>query len=209
MSLHIKICGFTTAEGIAAAVSAGVDSIGLVLDPSPRQLTLERAAELKALIPAEIDVVAVCGRPTETELSTIIDALQPDSIQLMADAMPVREFSVPLLPAFEDGPDLLVRVEEFCARLNEERPVILADGPRPGSGERADWNRVQSLSDSTRLMIAGGLTPENVGEAIALLNPYGVDVSSGVERAPGHKDPRRVHEFVAAVRSAEERLSSQ
>jgi len=203
VALHIKICGFTTEEGIEAAVAAGVNAIGLVLDPSPRQLTLERALALKALIPRGVDVVAVCGRPTSDEIREICEVLQPDTIQLMADALPNVPVDVPVLPSFEDGPDLTQRVAHYAASLGRDRPLVLADGPKPGSGIRADWNRVSEISETTRLIIAGGLNPENVGDAIALLRPYGVDVSSGVERAVGCKDPQRIIDFVNSVRAAE------
>ena len=206
MGLHIKICGFTTTEGIAAAVEAGVDSIGLVLDPSPRQLTLERARELKAHIPEGVEVVAVCGRPSLEEIRQIHRYLAPDSIQLMADALPPESVGVQILPAFEDGPDLVDRVERYRAKMEEERPLVLADGPNPGSGIVADWGRVEALKESTQLMIAGGLTPENVGDAIDRLRPVGVDVSSGVEEEVGRKSPQRIRDFVAAVRAAEAAL---
>jgi phosphoribosylanthranilate isomerase len=208
VGLLIKICGFTTPEGIAAAVEAGVDSIWLVLDPSPRQLTVERARELKAHIPEGVEVVAVCGRPTVEELRRIQRDLAPDSIQLMADALPSESLGIPILPAFEDGPDLIERVERYRAQLNEDRPLVLADGPNPGSGIAADWGRVEALTESTRLMIAGGLTPENVGDAIDQLRPFGVDVSSGVEQEVGRKSPQRIRDFVAAVRAAEAALTA-
>lgn len=207
MALHIKICGFTTEEGIEAAVGAGVNAIGLVLDPSPRQLSLEKALALKSLIPRGVDVVAVCGRPTADEIGEISEVLQPDTIQLMADALPQFPVSVPILPSFEDGPDLTQRVTHYASSLGHDRPLVLADGPKPGSGIRADWNRVLEISETTRLIIAGGLNPENVGDAIALLRPYGVDVSSGVERTVGCKDPQRIIDFVSAVRAAERLLA--
>ena len=208
MGLHIKICGFTTEQGVEAAVNAGVDAIGLVLDPSPRQLTLQRALALKTLIPVGVDVVAVCGRPTRDEIGEICDVLQPDTIQLMADALPNSPVGIPVLPSFEDGPDLTHRVTRYAASIGEERPLVLADGPKPGSGIRADWNRVSEIAATTRLIIAGGLNPENVGDAIALLRPYGVDVSSGVERGVGCKDPQRIRDFVNAVRTAERELNT-
>ena len=208
MRLHVKICGFTTPQGVEAAVSAGVDAIGLVLDPSPRQLSLEQALELKERIPSGIDVVAVCGRPSVDEVRTIQDVLKPDTIQLMADAVVSGMSGMALLPAFEDGHDVVDRVERYCLACRESRPIIVADGPEPGSGLRADWERVLPLNTSTRLIIAGGLTPENVGDAISLLKPYGVDVSSGVEAAVGRKDPLRIQEFVSAVRMAEKHLGT-
>ena len=203
MSIHVKICGFTEPEGLNAAIEAGVDSVGLVLDPSPRQLTIEEAVELRAGVPDSVAVVAVCGRPSLHMLQRIQTELKPDWIQLMADAMPDPTLGYRIIPAFEDGEDLLSRVQAYRERVEEERPLILADGPKPGSGIAPDWGRVQALGSTTRMMIAGGLNPSNVSEVIRQLRPYAVDVSSGVERDRGVKDPELIRQFVAAVRGAE------
>ena len=123
--------------------------------------------------------------------------------------MPPPGHDLSILPAFEDGPDLIDRVRNYCQKHSDPRPVVLADGPRPGSGIPADWSRVEPLADFTRLVLAGGLTPENVGQAIRRMNLFGVDVSSGVEQAPGVKDPAKIQAFVAAVRNAEQRMVKQ
>lgn len=209
MHIHVKICGFTEPVGLLAAVEAGVDAVGLVLDPSPRQLSLDQAVELAQHVPEHVELVAVCGRPSLSEVKEIASRLKPTLIQLMADAMPDPAHGFSILPAFEDGPNLLQRVHSYCAQHPDEAPLVLADGPRPGSGVAADWDRVAQLSRSTRLMLAGGLTPENVREAIQRMKPFGVDVSSGVERSRGHKDPDRVRAFVAAVRAAEREMGDE
>ena len=206
MHIEIKICGFTEPVGLLAAVEAGVDSVGLVLDPSPRKLSLEQAGELAKLVPDHVELVAVCGRPSVEEVVMIAERLQPDSIQLMADALPPAALGLSILPAFEDGADLVDRVRKYCLKHSDPRPVVLADGPQPGTGIPADWNRVEQLADSTRLVLAGGLTPNNVGQAIRRMNLHGVDVSSGVEQSPGIKDPQQIQAFVAAVRNAEQRM---
>jgi phosphoribosylanthranilate isomerase len=209
MHIRVKMCGFTDASTIAEAVDAGVDAIGLVLDPSPRQISMEVAKVLMASIPSNIESVVVCGRPVLSELTEIREQLQPDWIQLMADSLPDPAHGFKLLPAFDDGPDLLDRVEAYRRFTGTGRPLILADGPKPGSGELADWNRIESLSNSTRLVIAGGLTPENVGEAIERMRPHGVDVSSGIEVKRGVKDRSRIRAFMHAVREAEQRMGEQ
>ena len=209
MHIHIKICGFTEPAGLQAASDAGVDSIGLVLDPSPRQLTMDEAVALAKYIPESVDVVAVCGRPSLEEVSAIAESLAPSFIQLMADALPPPDRGFSIIPAFEDGGDLLDRVSEYCDTQANPQPLVLADGPRPGSGVRADWDRVELLSNRTRLMLAGGLNAENVGEAILRMKPFGVDVSSGVESSPGVKDPEKIRAFVAAVRHAETLLDGE
>ena len=203
MKTRIKICGFTEPIGLEAAISAGVDAVGLVLDPSPRQLIIAEAVRLRAYVPDTVQLVAVCGRPDLDTLQQIHRELRPDLIQLMSDAMPDPRVGLPLLPAFEDGADLEERVRHYCEGRQEERPLVLTDGPNPGSGILADWSRLHGLGAFTRLMIAGGLRPSNVGEAIRRLKPWGVDVSSGVESAPGVKSPDLVNAFVDAVRAAE------
>jgi phosphoribosylanthranilate isomerase len=204
MSLHIKICGFTEAATIAVAVQAGVDSIGLVLDSSPRQLSLDDAVALARHIPDTVKLVAVCGRPSLAALQEIQSRLSPDWIQLMGDALPTIANKLPLLPAFEDGVDILERVKAFATGVGSALPLIVADGPKPGQGMLADWTRLAALKPYVRLIVAGGLKPGNVGAAIARLRPYGVDVSSGVEAAMGRKDPDKIRAFVAAVRQAEQ-----
>ena len=203
LSLRIKICGFTTERGIDAAIELGVHAIGLVLDPSPRKLTIDRAAALKARVPKGVDVVAVCGRPSTEELEEIVNSLQPDVIQLMADATVPAAMDANWLFAFDDGPDLHKRIGEYVQSAEHEHPIVLVDGPQPGSGIPADWERVRALHGDHRLIIAGGLNAGNVGEAIRRLQPYGVDVCSGVESSVGVKDPDRMAAFVAAVRSAQ------
>lgn len=203
MKTHIKICGFTEPVGLEAAIAAGVDSVGLVLDPSPRQLSIAEAVRLRAYIPDTVQLVAVCGRPDLGTLQDIHRELKPDLIQLMADALPDPGHELPLLPAFEDGEDLEERIRHYCSGRQEARPLVLTDGPKPGSGILADWSRLHGLGTFTRLMIAGGLRPTNVGDAVRRLHPWGVDVSSGVESAPGVKSPDLVKDFVEAVRTAE------
>lgn len=178
-------------------------AIGLVLDPSPRKLSIARAKELKSRVPDHIDVVAVCGRPSLAELEAIVASLQPDVVQLMADAAVPQTVDANWLFAFDDGPDLQERIDRYGALVTSARPIVLVDGPQPGSGVPADWTRVQALSGDHRLIIAGGLNAGNVGAAIHALNPYGVDVCSGVERSVGVKDPDRMAAFVAAVHEAE------
>ncbi len=203
MRTHIKICGFTEPVGLQAAIDAGVDAVGLVLDPSPRQLSLTDAEQLRASVPDSVQLVAVCGRPDLDTIQEIHRVLRPDFIQLMADAMPDPKYGLPILPAFEDGEDLEQRVRQYCVETAEERPLVLTDGPKPGSGILADWSRLHGLGEFTRLMIAGGLRPANVGDAVQRLRPWGVDVSSGVEASPGVKSPELIHAFVDAVRVAE------
>ena len=209
MSVHIKICGFTTVAGLKAAIDAGVDSVGFVLDPSPRQLSLSAAIELAKHVPEHVKTVAVCGRPDLAYVQEIGSLMKPDWIQLMSEAIPDPRLGLPILPAFEDSEDLEDRVRAYAERTGQDKPLVLADGPKPGSGIVADWRRVKSISGWTRLMIAGGLRPENVGQAIVSLRPWGVDVSSGVEQAPGIKSPEKIRAFVEAVQRAGRNMETE
>ena len=173
-----------------------------MLDPSPRRLSLDRALQLKERVPDDVDVVAVCGRPTERELNEISSVLQPDVIQMMADTVLPDGMVARWLLAFEDGADLADRVRRYAESSSDAEPIVLVDGPAPGSGITADWSRVGAIDVPHRLIIAGGLTPTNVGRAVRELQPYGVDVCSGVERSVGVKDPQQMAAFVAAVRAA-------
>jgi phosphoribosylanthranilate isomerase len=207
MHISVKMCGFIDADSILHAARAGVDAIGLVLDPSPRQISMAHAETLMAAIPPHVQSVIVCGRPALAELEEIRERLRPDLIQLMADALPEASHGFHVLPAFEDGPDILARVDAYRQKIQQSHPLILADGPKPGSGVMANWDRIEALRDTTRLVIAGGLTPENVGEAITRMHPHGVDVSSGIEIERGVKDPALIAAFMAAVRDAEQTLT--
>ena len=207
MHISVKMCGFIEPDSILHAVRAGVDSIGLVLDPSPRQISMAHAETLMAVIPTHVQSVIVCGRPPLAELEEIRERLKPDLIQLMADSLPDQSHGFEVLPAFEDGPDIIERVEAYRRRIQDSKPLILADGPKPGSGVLADWDRIEVLRDTTRLVIAGGLTPQNVGVAIDRMHPHGVDVSSGIEVERGIKDPGLIDAFMRAVREAEQRLN--
>jgi phosphoribosylanthranilate isomerase len=196
--MWIKICGMTGADAIAAAVQAEVAAIGFVFAPSSRQVTPRRAAELAARAPRGILKVAVTRHPPQTLVDEICRLLEPDYLQ--TDVEDLRELTVPphvkLLPVVRGGQGA---PWPMPAR-------IVFEGPSSGSGELADWDRAGELALKTRLILAGGLSAQNVAAAMRAVKPFGVDVSSGVERAPGIKDPDKIIEFVRAVRAASSRL---
>ena len=170
-------------------MEASVSAIGLVFAVSPRQVTIEKALEIAALVRGRVEIVGVFkdGQRAETTHA----ALGFDRVQIHSDER--LAVGVPVLRA--------VRPDGFNpdAAMNEGE-MTLIDGSE-GRGETLDWTQVRF--GSGRLVIAGGLTPQNVGEAIAAARPFGVDVSSGVESAPGRKDPEKMRLFVAAVRRAD------
>jgi phosphoribosylanthranilate isomerase len=197
--MWIKICGMTDEDAVAAALSAGVEAIGFVFAPSVRQVTPERAAALSRAMRGRAAVVAVTLHPTQQLIDTILREVRPDVLQ--SDLDDLRALSLPstlgLLPVLRSG-----STASGSPALAHHHGRLLFEGARSGSGHTADWSAAAQLAGSGELILAGGLHPANVGEAIRSVRPFGVDVSSGVEHAPGHKSPEKIAQFVAAARAA-------
>lgn len=195
MSLWIKICGLRTEEAIAAAINEGADAIGFVFAPSPRQVTPAEAATLSKRAPATVAKVAVVRRPDQALIDDICNVFHPDLLQIDAEDIPTLDLphTLALLPVLRATPAAIAALP----------PRILFEGARSGVGERADWRSASELARRTHLVLAGGLDPDNVADAIAHVAPYGVDVSSGVETSPGVKDPNLIARFIRAARAAE------
>ena len=202
MHISVKICGITSETVVDAAVSSGADRVGFVLARSPRRVSPRRAAELAARTPDVVQTVAVLRDPTRRRLHAAImesgvDLIQAEPNDATADAIRGGSLDADrLLPVIHDGDDVLLRV-------NGLRDVHLEGPGRGGRGVRPDWQRAAELARVTHLTLAGGLTPDNVAEAIRLVRPAAVDVSSGVESEPGVKDLYLIDAFVRAVRLAE------
>jgi len=194
MSLFVKICGITSAEALDAAVEAGADAVGFVFHAgSPRDIGPERAAMLAARLPRGVRRVCVTLHPEPGCVARVLDAFLPDAWQ--SDA---GDFDALDLPAsIERWP--VYRHASATAAL-PRRAVF--DAPASGRGMRGDWQCAAALARRCELILAGGLDASNVAAAIAAVRPYGVDVASGVERAPGVKDPAAIREFIAAARGA-------
>jgi phosphoribosylanthranilate isomerase len=192
MTLWVKICGLTTGEGVSAATEAGADAIGFVFAPSKRQVTAQQAARLARDV--SVARIAVMQHPAQAELDEVWSAFRPDALQTDIDDLPRLRVPAGLqvIPVIRAGRELAGTVP----------PRVLFEGPRSGTGETADWAAAARLARTTQLVLAGGLTAANVAAAVASVRPFGVDVSSGVESAPGVKDPARIHEFVRAARAA-------
>jgi phosphoribosylanthranilate isomerase len=213
MRIAVKICGLRTREDVLGALRAGADALGFVLAPSPRRVSLDEARRLVEAVPRTIARIAVCDRPSANEIHALaglgFDALQADADWEGALDLPA---GLALLPVLCDGADLtrrLTRLEERIAERAVRRlwQAVVLDGPDGGGrGVQADLERAAAAARSVALVLAGGLTPENVGERIARARPFGVDVSSGVERTLGEKDAARMQAFVWAARAAAEVL---
>lgn len=194
--MFVKICGLTDAAAVEAAVDAGADAIGFVFAASPREIEPALAAALCRDVPAAVTRVAVMHHPTQARLDRVLDDFGPDWIQTDA-----ADFDTLKLPASIERLPVYREVMEPLDRTLP--PRLLFEGRVSGSGTTADWSAAGRLARETELILAGGLDTENVGEAITIVQPFGVDVSSGVESTRGRKDPRRIREFVARVRAEE------
>jgi phosphoribosylanthranilate isomerase len=215
MSLLVKICGVTTPDAIDAAVSAGADMIGLVFFPkSPRHLSLETARALADRVAGRARVVALTVNAPDEDLQAIVASVAPDVLQLHGEENPERvaavrtAFGRPVMKALgvADADDL-ADIGSYAAvsdiLLVDAKPPKTAEALPGGNGLTFDWRLVAGLDPGRPVMLSGGLHPGNVAEAVRLTRLSGVDVSSGVESAPGRKDPDRIRAFVAAARSAQ------
>lgn len=213
MALVVKICGLKTPETVDAAIDAGADLVGFVFfPPSPRNVSLDAAKALGAHVAGRAGKVALTVNASDDELHDIIGALAPDMLQLHGTETPERvavvraRFGLPVmkaLPIAERGDLAPIRqYEKVVDRLLfDARPP--RDATRPGGlGTPFDWTLLRGLDLSVPYLLSGGLDAANVAEAIAITNAPGVDVSSGVERAPGEKDIEKIRAFVRAARAA-------
>ena len=195
----VKICGLMTAADVDAAVGAGANAVGFVFAESVRRVTPDEAATAARRIPEGVLRVAVMKHPNNDEWRAVFDGFGPDVLQTDTEdfaALDVPD-SVRRWPVYREGRD---------ADPDTMPAEFLYDGARSGSGETVDWRRAQSVARQGRMILAGGLSAANVGAAIATVKPWGVDTSSGVESAPGVKDPDRISAFIKAARAAEQTL---
>jgi phosphoribosylanthranilate isomerase len=196
----IKICGMTTPVAVSTALACEVDAIGFVFATSVRQVTTRRAVELAAPARGKVACVAVTRHPTRELIAEILRDFKPDILQTDIDDIPGLQLpaTLPVLPVMRPGPQAACVLP---ARL-------LFEGPVSGSGQTTDWDTAAQLARRCEVILAGGLNPLNVGLAIRQVRPFGVDVSSGVESAPGIKSADQIEKFVAAARVAALELNS-
>jgi len=193
--MFVKICGMTSVAAVEAAAAAGADAVGFVFAPSPRRVTTRQARELGAAVPEGVLRIAVLHHPGRDLVAQVLDEFAPDWLQ--TDAEDFDGFDLPAscgaLPVYRSG---------HAPAAGAVPPRLLFESPVSGSGRTADWNEARTLAARTKLILAGGLSAENVEAAIQAVRPWGVDVSSGVERAPGEKDRVKIAAFVARARAA-------
>jgi phosphoribosylanthranilate isomerase len=194
VSLFVKICGITDVDAGMAASVAGADAVGFVFADSPRQVTPRRALSISGELPTSLLRVAVFRNPDLAEIDAVLEHFTPDAVQADAAALEgLHGFTT--LPVYRNGGVDMPDGGRF-----------LYEGPVSGAGQVVDLSRAAAMARLGEMILAGGLRPDNVGRVIATVRPRGVDVSSGVEMAPGEKDPSLIRSFVAAARAAEERL---
>jgi phosphoribosylanthranilate isomerase len=199
--VFVKICGLKTAAAVDAAVAAGADALGFVFAESPRRISPAAAAELTRHLPAHIARIAVMLHPSVAEWNEVRDVFHPDWLQTDAGDFAALEIpdSIGQFPVYRDSGS-----EDFSAGGKKWPQHLLYEGARSGVGAQADWQRAAQVARQTCMMLAGGLNPQNVTEAIIQVRPWGVDVSSGVESSPGVKDPEKIVAFITAAKQAEE-----
>ena len=215
MSLLVKICGLSTRETLDAALGAGADMVGFVFfPPSPRHVSFDAARELAAAVRGRARKVALTVDADDATFSAIVTALKPDILQLHGRESVARilqlkqKFGLEVMKALpvETAADLL-SLPEFATVsdriLFDARPPKAATRPG-GLGTTFDWHLLEDLDLKLPFMVSGGLTADNVAEALRVTGAGGVDVSSSVERAPGIKDPQLIERFIRAARATQE-----
>jgi len=201
VSVFVKICGITTEEDALLAVAMGADALGFVFAPSPRQIQPPVVADIVKRLPPEIMTVGVFRDEAPQRVIDLVNKTGLFAAQLHGHEGPevtraVKQrvrFVIKGFAASEKA------VDQYA---DHQADAILIDAPSPGSGQLFDWTLSDRVSDRTRLLLAGGLTADNVAEAIAVVQPWGVDVSTGVESTPGHKDAIKLRAFIAAAKGA-------
>jgi phosphoribosylanthranilate isomerase len=199
--MFVKVCGTTSEEDALLAVAMGADAVGFVFAPSPRQIAVGVAGDIVKRLPREVVTVGVFRDEAPQRVVEIVNGIGLRAAQLHGhetreQSQYVRERVPLLIQAFPAGDPAVQRAHEYGA------DAVLLDAATPGSGRVFDWQLAEA-PDGIRLILAGGLTPDNVAAAIAQVHPWGVDVSSGVESSPGRKDPVKVRAFIAAAKAAE------
>ena len=213
---RIKICGITTAADAEAAIEAGANAIGLNFYPaSRRHLDMPGACEISRAIGTRATKVGVFVNASAEDIKAAVKRVGLDVVQLHGDEPPellAALGDVPIVRAFRDAdPSAIAKYLAACAELDAQPVMLLVDGAAPeqqgttqygGTGVRADWDRLRAAQFGVPLVLAGGLVPENVAEAIAKVRPAAVDTASGVETSPGRKSRELMQAFVEAASKA-------
>jgi phosphoribosylanthranilate isomerase len=206
--LFIKICGITSEADALLSISLGADAVGFIFAPSARQVSVQLAGDIAKRLPPEILTVGVFRDEAPQRVVAAIHQAGLGAAQLHGhessqETQWIRSRLSTVIKAFPAGDRTIARFAEFGA------DYLLVDGENPGSGDVFDWKLAEGVADPSRLIVSGGLRPDNVAQAVAHLRPAGVDVDSGVESGPGRKDPRLLRDFIVNARAAEVELETR
>lgn len=199
--MFVKICGITNEDDALLAVAMGADAVGFVFAPSSRQVAAQQVYDITRRLPPEILTVGVFKDEHPDRIFDLVAKSGVKAVQLHGSE------TVSTVAALAENVRWIIK--SVVAGSREARvanafgtDLVLVDAPKAGGGEVFDWRLTDEIPSGLRLILAGGLTPENVGSAIEYVKPWGVDVSSGVESSPGRKDALKVKRFVEAARAA-------
>lgn len=201
--MFLKICGITSLDDASHAVEQGATALGFVLwPPSPRYVARDAVARIVAQLPATVTTVGVFVNESSDEIARTMERTGLTAVQLHGDepAEYANELAWPILRSVTLG-----TAPAIAAEWAEDATLLLDAADlerRGGTGQQVDWESAATLARKRRVVLAGGLTPLNIADAIAIVRPYGVDVSSGVEDSPGVKNPEKVAQFLSAARKA-------
>ena len=203
--MFVKICGTTSEEDALLAVAMGAEALGFVFAPSPRQMRPQDVADIVKRLPPEIMTVGVFKDDVPERIVHIVRSTGLKGAQIHGgftadDAVAVRRAIFHTIVAFPAGDTRVRAAHEY------EPYAVLLDGARPGSGQVFDWSLAEEVPSDLKLIVAGGLTTDNVVDVIRTVHPWGVDVVSGVESSPGRKDPVKLRAFIAKAHAAGKEL---
>ena len=199
MSLLVKICGLRNEADVNAAADAGANAVGFVFAKSVRRVSPQDAAAATASMRNDIRKVAVMRHPSNDEWQNVLLEFRPDVLQ--TDIVDFASLDVP------DTVQCLPVIREGSPAVEGKLPgVFLYEGGNSGQGETVDWQKAAEVALRGRMLLAGGLSAENLSEAITIVRPFGIDVSSAVESEPGVKSHKLIREFIDAARAAEQPL---
>lgn len=199
--MFVKVCGTTSEEDALLAVAMGADAVGFIFAPSPRQVSPAAVAQIVGRLPPEVVTVGVFRDSAAEQVVKVVNGIglkaaqlhgreTPESVQWVVERVPL------VINAFPAGSSAIRKANDYGAQ------IVMLDAPSPGSGQVFDWTLVDGVPPGSRLLLAGGLTPDNVADAVAQARPWGVDVCTGVESEPGRKDAVKLRAFVAAAKAA-------
>ena len=203
--VFVKICGITNSEDALLAAGLGADAVGMIFAASQRRINPEEARDIVRRLPPEVLSVGVFRNERPQRVVDTVNTIGLRAVQLHGSESPedtkwIGERVPAVIKAFSIKDPMLTSGADYGPHR------VLVDSPIPGSGEVFDWTELERATAGRPYILAGGLDPLNVGEAIKLLEPWGVDVATGVEASPGRKDPSKVRRFLAAARAAAEEI---